>query len=429
MAYRARRRRDEWPLRDVYREDDPRTTPRCCSWSPALLVVAALGGTAGGSAAETAKAPRLAAFGSCGQLLAYAKANARPLVGPYGLGSPLGRGGIAETTRSASPAKQGVDYSGTNVQEEGVDEPDLVKTDGSTLFAIANGRLNAVDVRDPKPRLLDTLALDPALSHELLLHGDRLLVLSRGGYFFEPLPALAARIAPYQPAKSVLAEIDVSDPKRLRLVRTLTLDGSYVAARLVDGTARIVAASQVPGTLPFVQPKGAAKDELAAATARNRAVVASSRVSSWLPDLPDQARGREGRQAAPARPVPPRPPGRVVLGPRDADRADRRSREGARAGRLGRGDDGRPDRLRLAREPLRRDRALGRPPFARQAAAGRAGRHDRHPQVRHLEPGADAVPRQRPGLRLPAQPVVALGASRRPPRRQHGVARLVGRGA
>jgi len=79
-----------------------------------------------------------------------------------------------------APAEQGVDYSGTNVQEEGVDEPDIVKTDGNTLFAVANGRLNAVDVSDPTPRLLDTLALNPAMGHELLLHGDRLLVLSRG---------------------------------------------------------------------------------------------------------------------------------------------------------------------------------------------------------------------------------------------------------
>ena len=86
------------------------------------------------------------------------------------------------------PPKQGVDFSGTNVQEEGVDEPDIVKTDGNTLFAVANGKLNAVDVSGAKPRLLDTLELDPGLSHELLLHGDRLLVLSRGGYWAEPLP-------------------------------------------------------------------------------------------------------------------------------------------------------------------------------------------------------------------------------------------------
>jgi uncharacterized secreted protein with C-terminal beta-propeller domain len=249
-----------------------------------LLVAAALLGTAGRSAAETAKAPRLTTFGSCGQLLTYAKSNASRFVGPYGLG---GQVGIAETTRAGAPApsapKQGVDFSGTNVQEEGVDEPDIVKTDGNTLYAVANGKLNAVDVGDPKPRLLDTLALNPAQSHELLLHGDRLLVLSRGGYWIEPLPAIARSIAPWQPAQSVLSEINVSDPKRLRLVRTLTLDGSYVAARLVGGSVRIVASSQVPGPLKFEQPDAGTPEALAAATKRNRAVVASSRVANWLP--------------------------------------------------------------------------------------------------------------------------------------------------
>src|SRR5688572_31115484 len=100
----------------------------------ALLTAAALVGTADRSGAETAKTPRLAAFGSCGQLLSYAKSNASRFVGPYGLGSPFLRGGIETTTRAADAGapKQGVDFSGTNVQEEGVDEPDIVKTDGNT---------------------------------------------------------------------------------------------------------------------------------------------------------------------------------------------------------------------------------------------------------------------------------------------------------
>jgi uncharacterized secreted protein with C-terminal beta-propeller domain len=210
--------------------------------------------------------------------------------------------GIAETTRAAAPSvpKQGVDFSGTNVQEEGVDEPDIVKTDGNTLFAVANGKLNAVDVRDPKPRLLDTLALSPGLSHELLLHGDRLLVLSRGGFWIEPLPAIARSIAPWQPAQSVLSEVNVSDPKRLRLVRTLTLDGSYVAARLVGSSVRIVNASQVPTDLPFKQPTTGTKDDLAATTQRNRAVVASSRVGSWLPTYRIR---RAGAKAGKPRPL------------------------------------------------------------------------------------------------------------------------------
>src|SRR5205814_5823163 len=92
-----------------------------------------------------------------------------------------------------------------------------------------------------------------------------------------------ARILPPAPSQSVLEEIDVSNPKALRVVRTLTLDGAYVAARLVGHSARIVTASQVPGELPFVAPAGTTDDALAAARDRNRAVVAASGVASWLP--------------------------------------------------------------------------------------------------------------------------------------------------
>jgi uncharacterized secreted protein with C-terminal beta-propeller domain len=263
----------------------------------AVVVVAALGGTSARSASEAAAKPRLTAFGSCGQLLGYAKAQAGRLVGPYGLGAP--GTAIAETARTAAPPQKGVDYSGTNVQEEGVDEPDLVKTDGETLFAIANGRLRAVDVTGAKPRLLDSLALDARMTHELLLHGDRLLVLSRGGFWIEPLPATAARIAPYAPASSVLAEVNVSDPSRLRLVRTLTLDGSYVAARLVGASARIVAASQVPAALPFVQPADDSAEARAAAARRNKAVLAGSKVGSWLPSYRIRRAGAKPGKARP----------------------------------------------------------------------------------------------------------------------------------
>src|SRR4051794_16400366 len=95
----------------------------------ATVVVASLAGTSARSAPEAPK-PRLAAFGSCGQLLDYAKAQTKRYVGPYGFGG----GGVAidagvptaapaVPSRAATPV-EGVDYSGTNVQEEGVDEPD-----------------------------------------------------------------------------------------------------------------------------------------------------------------------------------------------------------------------------------------------------------------------------------------------------------------
>ena len=277
----------------------------------AVLVVAGLGGTAGRSAAgsdSAASASRLIAFRSCGDLLGYVKSQAVPLVSPWGFGrSSLVRGGLppgvatpAVAAKSAdSTPTQGIDYSGTNVQEQGVDEPDSVKTNGTTLFAVAGGRLNAVDVTGSRPRLLDSLTLDAGWSHELLLAGDRLLVLSRGGYWLTPLPAATAIAMPYLPAKSVLSEIDVSNPKALRLVRTLTLDGGYVDARLVGSTARIVVSSQVPTKLPFEQPVESTNPALATARSHNQAVVRSSRLGSWLPTYTIRRAGRPAQAARP----------------------------------------------------------------------------------------------------------------------------------
>ncbi|HZO98558.1 MAG TPA: beta-propeller domain-containing protein [Gaiellaceae bacterium] len=263
-----------------------------------ILLPLALAALAVAAPASAARSGRLVAFRSCPDLLGYAKAQAGRFVGPYGLGAPLAVDklavpGAARATAPAASAdsapQEGVDYSGTNVQETGVDEPDLVKTNGNTLFAAAAGQLQSVDVTGKTPKLLDTLKLDDGWSHELLLSGTHLLVLSRGGYWAEPLPATAARMLPIRPSSSTLTEVDVSDPSDLRVVKTLTLDGAYVDARMIGTTVRVVSSSPMPVELPFVTPSQTLPE--AAAKARNQAVVARSRASAWLPSY------RLGRQA------------------------------------------------------------------------------------------------------------------------------------
>ena len=39
------------------------------------------------------------------------------------------------------------DFSGTNVQEIGVDEPDVIKTDGRRIFAVTDRTLRVIDAR------------------------------------------------------------------------------------------------------------------------------------------------------------------------------------------------------------------------------------------------------------------------------------------
>ena len=77
---------------------------------------------------------------------------------------------------------------------------------------VAGNQLESVDVSGKTPKLLDTVKLSSAWTNNLLLSGTHLLVLSRGGYWVEPLPAMAARMFAPVANTSVLTEIDVSDP-------------------------------------------------------------------------------------------------------------------------------------------------------------------------------------------------------------------------
>jgi uncharacterized secreted protein with C-terminal beta-propeller domain len=121
------------------------------------------------------------------------------------------------------------DTSSTNVQEAGVDEPDTVKSDGRTLWALADGRLHAVDARAATPQLLS--ALDVAHGHgtTMLRYKDRLLLLGGG------------------PRGARFTEVDVADPARPEVLRTEDVDGQIVDARLTGRSVRIVVSSSPVG--------------------------------------------------------------------------------------------------------------------------------------------------------------------------------------
>jgi hypothetical protein len=266
-----------------------------------LALAAGVGASVAGASVGAAGGPaaaRLTAFDGCPSFLAYVRKQASPLVGPWGLGGVVGIAagapGAARDAVAGAPAGD-AEHSGTNVQEEGVDEPDLVKTDGRTLFVASGGRVSALDLRGGRPRLVGTLRLDRG-ADELLLEDGHLLVLSRGAAGPIPIDGVAIR-APYPfPAKTVIADVDVRDPAHMRVVRTLELDGTYLAARLAGRAVRLVLASPLGLDLPFVQPGAAGASDAAGATRRNRDVARTAGARAWLPGL--TLRGPAGKVAA-----------------------------------------------------------------------------------------------------------------------------------
>ena len=241
---------------------------------PALIAIVMLGFAAADAAAARHRPAHVRphAFASCRALVGYASrhfaathglpdpplaALSQPALAPQPLaGNTVGRapepsaaatGGAAET-----PA-----FSTTNDQEAGVDEPDVAKTNGSTIFFVSGNHLYAVAVNGGTPSVVGSLDLGSSgYGSQLLLRGSRLIVISHPAPFPLPLGARATPVAPgapvppgiavspyYQPAQTVVSEVDVSNPGALRVTRTMTVDGSFVDARQVGSTARLVIAS------------------------------------------------------------------------------------------------------------------------------------------------------------------------------------------
>ena len=252
---------------------------------------------------------RLRAFDDCSGLVAYARRYAPRVDDYYGgvrtgvpvpppTAAPPGSGGGAEgdaptaaPQTTPAPGDGGRDSSTTNVQEQGIDEPDLVKTDGQTLFTLADDKLYAVDARANAPRLLDSLATG-GYGGTLLLHGERILVMSTvsvpGPGPLPPVTPATSIAADYYGSATLLTEVDVSDPSDLKIIRTETIDGAVVSSRLSGDTARVVISTPPAALAPGVPD------------------TAERRIAGWVPSstVTDKRTGRKRtRRVVPCRAV------------------------------------------------------------------------------------------------------------------------------
>lgn len=227
---------------------------------------------------------RLVAFDSCDEALRQLRTAAKAAVGPWGFGPDGLRqfsgkraavGDAAEAAAASTP-----DFSGTNVHEAGVDEPDLVKTDGRRIVTVSRGVLSVVD--PASRRVTGRLALDPDAERfsggevSLLLHGDRALVLVGPGPAVRgPVPGGPAVRRANAQARLVL--LDLTGPPRV--VGEYRIDGLLVDARQVGATARVVIRSAPRLDFPHLAGRRTDAQRIAA----NRAVIDKATLDDWLP--------------------------------------------------------------------------------------------------------------------------------------------------
>lgn len=236
---------------------------------------------------------RLAFFGDCPELLGYLQAAALERVTAWGLGGGGmydARAGddVMESAAEATMAPAAMDdssapvagavpdagggptYSGTNTQEVGVDEGDMVETNGTHVFVAGQDGVRIVDVASAQ--VVERVDV-PEGSHQLLLDGTRLLVVTQ----------------PYTGVEDTITSLfDVTDPDRPELLRRSHLEGRLIASRSIDGQARLVLTSALANRLPFVFPTEFGLDEQRSLEA-NQAVIRESTIDDWLPRYFDEA--------------------------------------------------------------------------------------------------------------------------------------------
>jgi uncharacterized secreted protein with C-terminal beta-propeller domain len=160
------------------------------------------------------------------------------------------------TTFSANSGGGGgpVDYSATNNQVAGVDEADIVKSDGSYLYVRSGSKIDILAAYPPdNARVLSSLGFDnPPVG--LFVYGNRMLVIGQQEPMISPMvyntPIAAAPgiqslppvYPPFQPQGVSVAIYDTSDKTSPKLLDSFSVTGaSYVASRMIGGYVYLIA--------------------------------------------------------------------------------------------------------------------------------------------------------------------------------------------
>ncbi len=168
-------------------------------------------------------------------------------------------GAMMSAPAATAPTTGAPAYSGTNVQVSGVDELDMVKTDGTYLYLASS---SGVDILLAYPatsmHIVSTIAVanltkavfganTTAWASGLFLDGSTLVVVAQSssysyGYYPGGGVVTTAPIAVWYPApdRTVAFLFDVSDPANPVLLHTLSVTGSPSTGRMVDGTVYLV---------------------------------------------------------------------------------------------------------------------------------------------------------------------------------------------
>jgi inhibitor of cysteine peptidase len=143
----------------------------------------------------------------------------------------------------ASLAPSAPDYSATNIQVAGVDEADIVKTDGEYIYLVSGNKTIIVKAYPPEQaQIVSEIEVEGTIIG-IFISGDRLVVFEEETpyyLYYDDVPVVKESYVPYVSPKIFVKVYDVSDRENPRLQRELSAEGQYVSSRMIGDYAYVV---------------------------------------------------------------------------------------------------------------------------------------------------------------------------------------------
>lgn len=159
------------------------------------------------------------------------------------------------TSESATGTTQ---HTTTNTQVQGVDEADIVKTDGEYIYYLVNNTIRIVRCSDPENMvILGAIELTENVDYnlypvEMYLYDNSLVVVLRENSEYQPVSysnsygAVCDCLCIALKTDTVIKCYDISDKENPRETFSHKITGEYVSSRVTDGKLITVAQFNIP---------------------------------------------------------------------------------------------------------------------------------------------------------------------------------------
>ena len=153
------------------------------------------------------------------------------------------RADVGATGATTGAMDEGL-HSETNTREKGVDEGDIIKTDGKYIYVVKKNsdQVNIIDISGEKMNVLSKINVSshlnysgPSLAREIYFSEDKLIILS--AYTESSFQSDDATYINWNNNRSYTSALifDIKDKRDPKLTGNITQSGNYMSSRLKDG--------------------------------------------------------------------------------------------------------------------------------------------------------------------------------------------------